>query len=423
MFTKNNLLNSWLWKWHVIAGLITLPFMLLLAITGTIYLFKDNLNQQLYQQQMFNQSNPTQLSRLPLSQQLTVAQQAADQKIVAVTLPTAATQNTTFKIAGKGRASQLLYVNPYTAEVKGEVIQQQTLMYTVRKLHGEILLGQAGTLIVELVASWFIVLILTGLYIWWPKQGSGAAGFFTIRFSAGKRVFWRDLHAVIGFWLSAFMLMILAGGMPWTDVFGSQLKWVQQQTQTGFPMHWMQSKGLTSTVAFNSTPPPLNIDTVADIAQQQQLDGVVTIRLPENAVGVYSISNRALLLRDQKVIHIDQYSGEIIKSLSWNEVGVLMDLRQIFMRLHQGEYGLINWLVLLSVALLFSLTTIAGLTSYLLRKPSNNWGFPKVPARFKADKILIIGIIILGAVFPLFGASLILLSLWSYWKSTRKRIA
>jgi len=38
---KNNTkLRVWLWKWHVIAGLITLPFVLVLAITGAIYLFK-----------------------------------------------------------------------------------------------------------------------------------------------------------------------------------------------------------------------------------------------------------------------------------------------------------------------------------------------------------------------------------------------
>ena len=36
---KNRQLNQWLWKWHFIAGLISLPFVALLAITGGIYLF------------------------------------------------------------------------------------------------------------------------------------------------------------------------------------------------------------------------------------------------------------------------------------------------------------------------------------------------------------------------------------------------
>ena len=40
---KNKKLNQWLWKWHFIAGIISLPFVLVLAITGGIYLFKDEV--------------------------------------------------------------------------------------------------------------------------------------------------------------------------------------------------------------------------------------------------------------------------------------------------------------------------------------------------------------------------------------------
>lgn len=39
---KNEKLNKWLWKWHVIAGLISLPFILVLSVTGGIYLFKGD---------------------------------------------------------------------------------------------------------------------------------------------------------------------------------------------------------------------------------------------------------------------------------------------------------------------------------------------------------------------------------------------
>lgn len=35
---KQKNLNRWLWKWHVIGGLISLPFLFLLATTGAIYL-------------------------------------------------------------------------------------------------------------------------------------------------------------------------------------------------------------------------------------------------------------------------------------------------------------------------------------------------------------------------------------------------
>ena len=37
-----------IWRWHFYAGLLVLPFMVWLALTGGIYLFKDEINGLLY---------------------------------------------------------------------------------------------------------------------------------------------------------------------------------------------------------------------------------------------------------------------------------------------------------------------------------------------------------------------------------------
>ncbi len=419
MMEKNVQLNQWLWKWHIIAGLISLPFMLLLAVTGVLYLFKADYNQQVYQSQMY--VSPGHGEKLSYSQQLAAAQQSTSKPIVGLTLASPDSQTaksaTEFKVKGQGRASNSLYVNPYTGQITGTVEQKQTLMYTIRKLHGELLLSKPGTLTVELVASWFIVLIFTGIYIWWPKKGLGtnksqsAAGFFTIRTNKSRRLFWRDLHAVGGFWLSIVMLVVVAGGMPWTDVFGSQLKWVQKQTDTGYPKYWRSSKGLASLQPSNNQS-PLDLDQLIELAQAQQLQGSISISLPTSETGVVSVSNRALWLEDQQVLHLNQYTGEVVKAYNWDDVGVLMELRQIFMRFHQGEYGEINWWAMVIIGLGFIATTSAGLVSYLYRKNKGSWSIPQVPARFQVDKILLMMIIGLGLLFPMFGASLILIWLW-----------
>lgn len=408
---KNTQLNQWFWKWHILGGLVSLPFMLLLAVTGVVYLFKADVNQQLYKHTFFVEAPSQNSQRLSYAEQLQSAQAASQQGVEGLTLPEESNLATQFKIKGQGRTTNSLYINPYTAEVTGKVEQTETLMYLVRKLHGEILMDKVGTLTIELVASWFIVLLLTGLYIWWPKKGSGAPGFFTIRTNKGRRLFWRDVHAVTGFWLSAFMLAIVAGGMPWTDVFGSNLKWVQKQTDTGYPKNWQNAKGLES--AHNqSNIPSLTLDKVIEIAQTYQLPGTLSINLPATSQGVYTIKNRAFWLADQQVIHIDQYSGKVVAAYDWHDVGILMETRQVFMRFHQGEYGLVNWLVMLGVGLAFILMTTAGLISYLIRKSKGSWSIPQVPERFNVDNSLLLMIILLGLLFPMFGGSLVLLWLW-----------
>ena len=42
-------LKRWIWRWHIIGGLISLPCILLLCVTGVVYLFKAQLNTALYQ--------------------------------------------------------------------------------------------------------------------------------------------------------------------------------------------------------------------------------------------------------------------------------------------------------------------------------------------------------------------------------------
>jgi uncharacterized iron-regulated membrane protein len=42
-----------IWRWHFYAGLIVAPFLLILSITGAIYLFNDEINDALYPAQRF----------------------------------------------------------------------------------------------------------------------------------------------------------------------------------------------------------------------------------------------------------------------------------------------------------------------------------------------------------------------------------
>lgn len=404
---KSRQLNQWLWKWHIIGGLISVPIMALLCITGSIYLFKSNYNDYAYQDSRFIDA-PAGVTTKSYAQQLLAAEDFADGHIMKVTLPSDRNDATAFKQHAKGHSTNLVYVDPYTAQVTGTYQQNESFMQTIRKLHGELLLGQAGSLFVELVASWFIVLAITGIYIWWPYKRFAKAGFFTIRTTQGRRLMWRDLHSVLAFWMSVFMLIILAGGMPWTTLFGDQLKWVQKQTQTGYPQHWRDSKGLTSTINADGKL-PITLDQVIAIGNSHKLDGKISVSIPMQANGVYTIANRALWLEDQKVIHVDQYSGEIVKTLNWNQVGILMELRQVFMRLHQGEYGRINLIVVLGVALTFFLATLASITSYLMRRKKGSWSIPGVPESFNVGIPIVAIIALLGFAFPAFGVSVILI--------------
>ncbi|GAA4276256.1 PepSY-associated TM helix domain-containing protein [Aquimarina mytili] len=410
---KNEKLNKWLWKWHFIAGLISLPFIILLSITGGIYLFKSDYEtpRQQHIKEVVVQGAP-----ISLQEQWQIANSNAIKKPNSVVLTTKANQATQF-VSGRFGGKSSLYVNPYNGNVSGEIISRNTDMFKIRKLHGELLMGKYGTKIVELIASWMVVLILTGLYIWWPARQWSAKGFFIPRIKEGKRIFFRDAHAITGFWISGLLILILAGGFPWTDVFGSNFKELQKITNTGFPKTW-EGRHLQS----QPKEEPLTLDQMVAKAQALQLSGIVTLHFPKGPKGVFSVSNlNPSNLNTQKKIHFDQYSGKQILSNAWDDVGVLMRGRMWVMAFHQGEFGAWNWWLMLITAIALTTMSISGLISYILRKRKGSWGVPKVPAAFKVGYGIIVTIIVLGFIFPLFGISLIILFIFDYIKLLRKK--
>ncbi|MDY8137445.1 PepSY domain-containing protein [Aquimarina sp. 2201CG5-10] len=408
---KNEKLNKWLWKWHFIAGLISLPCILLLSVTGAIYLFKADYEAP-RQQHIKN----VVVTGEPISyeKQREIANINAVKKPNSLVLPQSKNQATEF-VSGRFGGKSSIYINPYSGNVSGEIISKKTDMFKIRKLHGELLMGKFGTKIVELVASWMVVLILTGLYIWWPSRGWKLKGFFIPRIKEGKRTFFRDLHSITGFWFSGLLLLILAGGFPWTDVFGENFRQVQKITNTGYPATW-QKYQLASKPEDNT----LSLDQIVVQTKALNLPGQVTISFPKGPKGVYSISNQNPSdLGSQKKIHIDPYSGDQLLAHNWEDVGVLMRGRMWVMAFHQGEFGYWNWLLMLVIAIALAIMSISALVSYILRKRKNHWGVPKVPATFKVGYGLITIILLLGIIFPLFGISILLIWMNEKVKSYR----
>ncbi len=109
----------------------------------------------------------------------------------------------------------------------------------------------------------------------------------------------------------------------------------------------------------------------------------------------------------QQVDYLDQYT-QVLTQLDWTDVAILMDLRQVFMRLHQGEYGRANWWILLIGCAIFLVANVASIVAYLKRKPTGRRVIPAKPESFKVG-IIVIGLI--AVVFPMFGLSLLLVIL------------
>ncbi|HUK55046.1 MAG TPA: PepSY domain-containing protein [Nitrospiria bacterium] len=217
------------WRWHFYAGLFCIPFVLFLAVTGSIYLFRPQIEPWLDRPY-----DHLVVTGHPASAEARVgAALAAVPGSVLHSYELPKSPNAATQIIVKRRAEDVrVYVHPETLQILKTVKEMDRLMNVIFYLHGELLLKNTGSTIVELAASWAIIMIVTGLYLWWPRQGRGLAGVVYPRFNGGTRLFWRDLHAVTGVWVSSLALFLLVTGLPWAFVWGSYLQKVRDLTHT-----------------------------------------------------------------------------------------------------------------------------------------------------------------------------------------------
>ena len=76
-------------------------------------------------------------------------------------------------ILGADGLNDRVYVNPYTGEVLSSLSDAgaagSPAMYVVRKLHSLEYVGWLGNRLIEMAAGWMVLLVASGIYLWWPR--------------------------------------------------------------------------------------------------------------------------------------------------------------------------------------------------------------------------------------------------------------
>jgi uncharacterized iron-regulated membrane protein len=218
------------WRWHFYAGLLVLPFLLLLAITGAIYLFHYEIDDFVYRDL---RSVPASTAPAQVPSAITDAALKANPgtvfRYVPPASPTASAQVGIRDAAGK----QVVYVNPYTTQVLGTMVDKGSIVWFVRELHGLSYFGPIANGMIEVAGGWTILLIITGVYLWWPRGQKG--GVVSVRGAPRQRVFWRDLHAVTGVFAAFFILFLAITGMPWSLIWGAKVNQMANGSNFGYP--------------------------------------------------------------------------------------------------------------------------------------------------------------------------------------------
>ena len=427
------------WRWHFYAGLFVAPFMILLALTGIVYLFKPQLDPWMYRDLMVVAPHE---QRAPADALLSKVQGLYPHAKISQYLPPAGADRSGQFVVGVGAHELNVFIDPYTAQVLGTQDAKYNLQAVARALHGELMIGPLGDRLVELAAGWGMLLVVSGLYLWWPR-GRGAAGVFFPRLRAKGRLFWRDLHGVVGFWGALFLAFMLLTGMTWTGVWGKQFADLWNRFPAAMwnavPHSDLEARSLNSAArqtvpwAMENTPMPMSgahaehmahagmhsgpaapdvsLQQVVELAERAGVEKGYSITFPTTAEGVFTIAVFADDPRNDATLHIDQYTGKVLADVRWKDYGLAARATESGVMLHEGKmFGPLNQIIVLLVCLMILLSAVSGLVIWWKRRPAGQLGVPPLRHELPRWKAAVGIMVAMGLLFPLVGASLVLIA-------------
>ena len=437
--SRVNKLYFAIWRWHFYAGLYVIPFLVMLAVTGLIMLWISVLSGIGDEKMTVTPSGtPMALSALQAAAEAAVPGGKAAQYVA----PLSPDHVAAFAVASDAGKTGVT-LNPYTGEVLNSFPWRAGWYDFASDIHGTLLIGNTGDWLIEAAASLGLLLIATGVYLHWPRNGTTWRAALVPSFRKPGRALWKSLHGVVGLWVSVLLVLFLLSGLSWAGVWGAkfvqawstfpaekwdnvplsdathasmnhaaakEVPWGLEQTQLP------ESGSLAGTAAVSGA---VTIDSVGAFAQTLGFVHRFQLNLPGDQGGVWTISHDSMSNDGpnpaaDRTIHIDQYTGNVLADVRYADYSAYAKAMAWGIALHEGDMGLwniaLNTLFCLSIIFL----SLSGLVMWWMRRPAGaaRLAAPPRPDLVPLTKGVVLIALLLSMAFPMLGISLLLVLLF-----------
>ncbi|MDR0902752.1 MAG: PepSY domain-containing protein [Opitutaceae bacterium] len=426
-------LYSAIWRWHFWAGLLVAPVLVIVALTGALLAFHGEINGLLHPGlHRAGQGG----GRLPFETRIAAARARLggdDWRLLVMREsgdPAQVDEILLERETPAGLEQIIVTVDPCTAGVAGALSLNEGFMSAVLRLHRSLFAGAAGRALVELSTCWGVVTLLTGLLLWWPRlwektrgarlprPASASAitgaiwektrGAWLPRLRNGAGPALRDLHVVPAVYMTPLVLVIMLAGLVHTPVFGrgffAGLRLARQ-----FPASRLSPP--------KSAPPapgarPLTADEAVAAARKHFDFGGLSLSPPPRPGAAWTISSPLdKPLQPGAIVFIDARTGAALDIIRLRDMPPGARLALWFYPVHTGSvFGLPTKILAVLACLSVALMSLTGVMLWWRRRPRGKFGSPGVgPGAPPVPKAAICALALLGVIFPLVGASLLLL--------------
>ncbi|MGN6438471.1 MAG: PepSY-associated TM helix domain-containing protein [Agriterribacter sp.] len=290
---------------HLWLGIGSGAIVLFLGITGCILAFENEIRSVT---QPYQYVQPQQAAFLPPSKLKPEADKHLDGKEIKG-----------LEYVGKDKAAvayyydeeenyKQIFLNPYTAEVLKVKDMNKDFFRVVLDGHFYLWLPpQIGQPIVATATLIFVILMITGLVLWWPKNKAARKQRFSIKWNAKWRRVNYDMHNVLGFYMTWVAIFIAVTGLVWGfEWFAKSLYFVTSAGKT-LPPHEHPVSDSTATLEKGKDAADYVYHLMAAKANQKEKFGVYYPATRSDAIEGF-VNHRPGTYYDADYYHYDQYT-------------------------------------------------------------------------------------------------------------------
>jgi uncharacterized iron-regulated membrane protein len=409
---------------HFMAGVVVAPFLLVLGLTGLVYVFSPQIHEDLYRAQL-HVNSATGTPR-PVSEQVQAALNAHPEGVLRAVLTPADADHTTRVIlsvpglhgiedAAQGRT---VFVDPYTNFINGELTTVDTRMPAniwLRDLHGNLHLGEPGRLYAELAASWLPVVIGGGLVLWLGQQRRRkrpTVRELLVPSTGGAKEKWmrlRGVHAPLGLWLTIGLLVIGLSGLAMSQFAGGR----GDRSTDPLQLH---APALTAApVPVPAATEPIGIDRALSVAAEAGLSGELLVTAPSAPGAVYTVGRKpASSPLNADSLAIDPYTAVVTERVGWDDYSVGAKITTLSAAFHTGTlFGLANQIIMALLVLGLIVVIVLGYRMWWVKNPyKSKWSVVPPPMWRQLSPLVQIPVLLVLAaliwLMPVLGVSLVL---------------
>jgi uncharacterized iron-regulated membrane protein len=233
--SKKSFLRTWAGRLHLWFGLAIGLIVFIVSITGALYVFKDEVQNFLRRDYLYHGEQGIASKKiLPLAvlEKRVNEQTGESYPLHWVDIPLDKSKTYKFYYYENNPEAwnyfdelviyKTAYVNPFTAEVLSVQDEKNGFFNIVKFIHWSFLLkSEWGKYVVGIPVFIFLLMLVTGIILWWPKNQKARRQRLWFRWKNIRS--WRrrnyDLHSIVGFYASFLALIAAVTGLFYSFFF------------------------------------------------------------------------------------------------------------------------------------------------------------------------------------------------------------